>query len=246
MENKEKLRAWLAVTIFILCLTLQIFVFSFIQTYFQLLAGWEFSLNGGITTYGLIWGIWVGLIITEVLLFGIVVFILYTRRINFKSLINKNEKIPYYILIGIPLMFIVGLGAGYIQLLVMNLFHIQLPASTEALTQFLTPSNGYELIIWILIMFCIVAPAEEIFARACIQQGFQNSLDENKNGHIPAILISSLCFTIFHIDPFRFFPIFCESLILGYIYYKSESLITTIIVHGAVNSLLLILAMIGI
>ena len=246
MENEDKLRAWLALGIFILCLTIQIFVFASIQYYFQVLAGWEFNAMGQITAFGGIWGVWVGLMITEALLLVIVVIILYLRSIKFTSLIKKNEQVPYYIIIGIPLMFIVGLGAGYIQLLFMNLFGIQLPASTQALSEFLTPHNGFELIIWILIMFLVVAPSEEIFARACVQEGFQNSLSERNNGYFYAIIISSICFMIFHVDPFRFFPIFCESLILGYIYYKSDSVISTIIIHGAGNSIILILAMFGI
>jgi len=246
VESGEKINAQLAVGIFILCFAIQIFVFSFIQYYFQVIAGWEFDSLGQFTTIGGIWGVWVGLIITEALLLVIVIIVLYLRSIKFRSLIKKNEKILSYTIIGIPLMFIVGLGAGYIQLLFMNLFGIQLPASTQALAEFLTPHNGFELIIWILIMFLVVAPSEEIFARACVQEGFQNSLSERNNGNIYAVIISSICFMIFHVDPFRFFPIFCESLVLGYVYYKSDSVISTIIIHGAGNSIILILAMFGI
>ncbi len=246
LENNEEIKAGLAFGIFLLCFIIEIFLFTLIQYYFQILAGWEFSVTGEITTYGGIWGIWVGLMITEAITVAIVILILYFRRKKLASLIKTNEKVIHYTLIGIPLILIAAFGAGYLQLFIMNIFNIQLPASTEALSQFLTPKNIFELIIWITIMFLIVAPAEEIFARACIQEGFQNSLNKRNNGIFYSIIISSFCFTIFHLDPFRFFPVFCESLVLGYIYYKSESVIPTILIHGASNSILLILAMFGI
>ena len=245
-NNKQKLNFKLAFLAFGLLLLLQIFVFSYIQLYFQELAGWKYDLTGGIITIGADWGIWVGLIITEAAIGLIIMLIFYYRGISIKDLFKNSKNDVKFILIGTPLVFIIGIGASYIQLFVMNIFQIQYPESIDVLTQFLTPNNGFELSIWITIMILIVAPCEELFARGCIQKGFQNSLENRDKGQYLAIIGSSICFMIFHIDPFRFFPIFCESVAIGYMYYKSDSLSSVIWIHGFLNTILILLSIFGI
>lgn len=243
--NKKKISFKLGFLTFLLLFLLQIFLFSFIQTYLQNLAGWQFDQSGMIISYGNTWGIWVGLIITEVLIGSIVIMIFYYQDISIKDFFTKSKLNVTYILIGVPTAFIVGYGASFIQFLVMELFQIQYPQSINVLTAILTPKNVFELIMWILIMFFIVAPCEELFARGCIQKGFQNSFEDRENGHYLAIIGSSICFMIFHIDPFRFFPIFCESLIIGYIFYKTDSLSTVILIHAFLNTLLITFSVFG-
>ncbi|NHI91558.1 MAG: CPBP family intramembrane metalloprotease [Candidatus Lokiarchaeota archaeon] len=245
-SQNQKLNFILSFVIFIIALILQVFLFGFIQLFFQELSGWQFDQMGQIVSYGAIWGIWVGLIITEVMLGVIVLIIFYFRGISTKDLFKKSEFKLYYIFIGISLAYIVGTGASIIQYLIMTIFQLQYPESITVLTEFLTPKNAFEVIVWIAIMFGVVAPCEELFARGLLQKGFDNSLKNKKNGHLLAIIFSSVCFTIFHIDPFRFFPIFCESLVISYVYYKTDDLLSVILIHAFLNSFIIALSMLGI
>ncbi|MHA1784564.1 MAG: lysostaphin resistance A-like protein [Candidatus Helarchaeota archaeon] len=249
-ETKKKFNWKFSLLVYIVCFTLQIFVFSSIQYLFQVLAGWKFDDSGGVSQLGLIWGIWIGLIISELGLFSTVFLFFYLKNISPKLLFNEKNKefyriIKYSLFTGL-ITLIVGVGTGLIEIVIMNLFQIQFPKSIETLNEFLIPKNGVDLMVWVLIMAFIVAPFEEFFARGAIQKGLQNSLSERKNGIFFSIILSSIGFALFHLDPFRFFPIFCESLVIGYAYYKTDNLLTTIIAHGMLNSTIIILSIFGI
>lgn len=78
----------------------------------------------------------------------------------------------------------------------------------------------------------IIGPVtEELFFRGIILKGFLKQYNPWK-----AIVISSLIFTLFHMNPYQFFAAFTTGLILGWIYAKTSSVWLCIICHAIYNS----------
>ncbi|MBN1803377.1 MAG: CPBP family intramembrane metalloprotease [Candidatus Lokiarchaeota archaeon] len=118
--------------------------------------------------------------------------------------------------------------------------------------------NAYELILWIFIMFLVIAPSEEVLFRGFMQKGFVRS----RLGNALGIVFSALIFAFIHLlatildfalsgislDVFiatfasLFVPYLALSLLLGLVFqWRNENLYTVTIMHGTYNSLLLLL-----
>lgn len=93
-----------------------------------------------------------------------------------------------------------------------------------------------------------VALWEEIIFRGYLQNLFEAYFSEkeklNKFSGIFSIILASVIFTLFHFLTFnsqtfslRIVNIFCGSLVIGYVYYKSRNLWASTFVHGAYNAL---------
>lgn len=80
---------------------------------------------------------------------------------------------------------------------------------------------------FMLITCVFIAPVvEEILFRGIIQSDFQN-----KYGAVFSIIASSLIFAIIHIIPAQIISVFFTSLIIGLVYYKTNSLWSVIFIH---------------
>lgn len=110
-------------------------------------------------------------------------------------------------------------------------FIIPMPEERVALYENILSSQGWkDALQWLAIFMLWVGPCEEVFARGFVQRGFENSL----KGHtLLAIFISCLLFGIYHGDPYRVLPIAVETMLLGYIYYKTDhNILAPMIAHG--------------
>jgi membrane protease YdiL (CAAX protease family) len=89
--------------------------------------------------------------------------------------------------------------------------------------------------LWLLVVaFCVAAPiTEEFFARGFLYRGWS----ESALGPVGAILLSSLVWTVLHLQYDWYFlgEVFSIGLWLGYLRYRSGSTWLTIIVHGLNN-----------
>jgi len=74
---------------------------------------------------------------------------------------------------------------------------------------------------------------EEVFFRRIILHQFLKIYNA-----IPALLLSALLFTIYHTTPYGLGQIFITGLILGYVFYRTNSLIACILLHSFYNMLL--------
>jgi membrane protease YdiL (CAAX protease family) len=78
----------------------------------------------------------------------------------------------------------------------------------------------------------IIAPIlEEIFARGIVLKGLLKNYHPYK-----AILISAIFFAALHLNPWQAIPAFIGGLFLGWVYYKTQSVIPGIIVHATINT----------
>src|SRR4030095_9892315 len=89
--------------------------------------------------------------------------------------------------------------------------------------------------LWLLISaFCVAAPiSEELLARGFLYRGWSESSPRPGGG----ILLSSICWTVLHLqyDWFFFAEVFSIGLLFGYLRYRTSSTWLTIVLHGLNN-----------
>lgn len=85
--------------------------------------------------------------------------------------------------------------------------------------------------LYSFITVVILAPIfEELIMRGVILDGFLKSYNPRK-----AILLSAFAFGLFHLNPWQFVPAFIGGLYLGWIYYRTQSIIPCIVIHSVNN-----------
>jgi membrane protease YdiL (CAAX protease family) len=148
------------------------------------------------------------------------------RYIGFKRL---NKKWIFISFLSGMLFVAIGELVFYTQNLIV-------PMPEEKLAfyeQLFSSQNWKDNLQWLAIFMLWVAPCEEVFARGFVQRGFENSL---KGNVVLAIFISCLLFGVYHQDIYRILPITLETMLLGYLYYKSDhNIFAPIIAHGFGN-----------
>ncbi|HTD41110.1 MAG TPA: type II CAAX endopeptidase family protein [Mucilaginibacter sp.] len=86
--------------------------------------------------------------------------------------------------------------------------------------------------IFSIITMVIAAPVlEEILCRGIVLRGLLKNYPDYK-----AILISAIFFAAIHMNPWQAVPAFFGGLFLGWIYYKTQSVIPGMIIHATINS----------
>jgi len=139
-----------------------------------------------------------------------------TNSFNFR--IEKYRAIPLIMIATVALLF------GIIMP-IQNL--IPIPESVKQL--FMSFSN--QTSIYSFILMVIAAPIlEELLFRGIILDGLLKKYTPTK-----AILISSLLFGLVHLNPWQFVTGFVMGIFLGWVYYKSRSILLSIIIHASAN-----------
>lgn len=107
------------------------------------------------------------------------------------------------------------------------------PAYLEMLSRLFTMDDK----LWKVFLVMAVTPGicEEIMFRGFLTRFFE------KYGTKMTIIISALLFASFHLDPFRFVPVFLLGLLLGYLTLRSGSIINSMLSHTINNGLALFL-----
>lgn len=158
--------------------------------------------------------------------------ILWLKRkytINLKSMFSL-EKIS--VLLFIPMALTV---TGMIILLseVDNFIRIILPMNDLWLNFFSTllgdgfaPWKGFLAVV-------VTAPiVEEILMRGLVLRSFLKHYSVRKS-----IILSALLFGILHLNPWQFVTAFISGLLLGWLYVKTNSIVTTIFAHALNNAM---------
>ncbi len=92
-----------------------------------------------------------------------------------------------------------------------------------------TPLEG----VLAIIAYAIMAPiCEEIFARGIIQQAYERQFTPRK-----AIVFSGVLFIVFHLSFLQGLTIIPLSLALGYVYWRSGSLVASMLTHFGANAM---------
>lgn len=81
------------------------------------------------------------------------------------------------------------------------------------------------------ISIAIFAPIlEELFCRGIILRGLLHHISPTK-----AILLSALMFGVMHLNPWQAIPAFILGIFMGWIYWRTNSLLATIFIHFTNN-----------
>lgn len=86
--------------------------------------------------------------------------------------------------------------------------------------------------IFSIIMISVAAPIlEETLCRGIVLKGLLQNYPARR-----AIIYSALFFALIHLNPWQSIPAFFAGLFLGWVYYKTKSVIPGIIVHAVSNT----------
>lgn len=178
----------------------------------------------------------IGLYIKE--LGEVVAYICVIRKIikeinlkeNFKLKIQYKPKLKEYIYVILALLGYIFIYANTVELLLSNI-----PMNEWIQDCFKEITNMPILLL--IISVSIVAPIfEEIIYRGIILEQLYR-----RYGMIKAIIISALLFGLMHLNIQQGVNAFFIGIVLGFIYIKTNSLLLSIFLHFANNSLMVIL-----
>jgi uncharacterized protein len=153
--------------------------------------------------------------------------------ITFKYVIRKSkEQQGYFSRISfnriqlwlVPILIIAAL-AMVIPLAQISAW-IPMPKSIQKLFEGTFTKDTVSIVIAI-----IIAPMlEEILCRGVVLSGLLKNYAPYK-----AILVSAIFFGAIHLNPWQGIPVFFSGLFLGWIYYKTQSVIPGMVVHATIN-----------
>ncbi|AZA79956.1 CPBP family intramembrane metalloprotease [Chryseobacterium sp. G0186] len=166
-------------------------------------------------------------------------FFIVRRTTKMKLNFNFSSVNFYTYLLVFPMM----LGMMFISEFVTSLIPITGPFFGdfyEYFTQLMSQLTDDPVIM--LIMTVIMAPIfEEIIFRGIIQKGLINKGVEPWK----AILYASIIFGVVHGNPWQFISAVMLGCVLGFVYYKTKSLLIPILLHGFNNLTLSLLVVYG-
>lgn len=175
---------------------------------------------------------------------SILVLILLIKIISIKKDINIKENMD---IIGTnPLLafslFLLAVGLGIILSDVDNYLRTIIPMPDFFIELFREQFGGEISMLGTIVSVVIVAPIiEEILYRGIILKGFLNRYSVKKS-----IIISALIFAVAHGNPWQFIGAFAAGIVLGWIFYKTRSLINCILLHMFFNSQSYVISLLGV
>ena len=160
----------------------------------------------------------------------------YREPLSSLGFVGTSGFRPYLLAVG---LWLLGLSVliVWVQALIWLDIDALLPPDTanEALDQ-----AGGSIVITILLVAVAGPIAEEIFFRGFVLSGLLKRFGVRR-----ALLLSSLVFGLFHIDPGAIVPTFALGLVLGWVYLKTGSIWPSIFAHALHNGVAVLIARYG-
>ncbi len=195
---------------------------------------------GGVVQVSTFPGFLPGIYITEwILILSPPLIFLKRKKIDMKQFLGLKRFNSKHILIG----FLAGVGSYFIFIEMLLLIETLLgPYPLEFVEPIMKwfPKTWFEFIPWIIGIAVSAGICEEILFRGFIQ----NSLEKSW-GSIRALLISSILFGAFHLDPWRSPPAILIGLVAGLLLLQTHSLYPAVTLHITTNSIAQLLVFIN-
>ena len=141
----------------------------------------------------------------------------------------SNEIIQYSLLIGLT----IGIVGDELDRLIQ--MFIPMPEFMNELLKVMIAHSIFDWVILLLGTVIIASIAEELLFR-----GFLQVTLENKGDVTRAVILTSLSWTLIHANPFWAVQIFIMGVIIGFLAWRTDSVIPGIIAHGLNNFLSLL------
>jgi len=109
---------------------------------------------------------------------------------------------------------------------------IPIPDSFLQIEALLKPKDPFALVLLIITIVIIAPIGEELLFRGFLQKGLEKAWDDVTR----AILFSSLFFAVIHFNPFWIIQIYFLGVLLGFLSWKTNSIIPCIIFHMIINA----------
>ena len=159
-----------------------------------------------------------------------IIIAMKTTKIKFKEdILSRNKSPKRFILLGTISCIGTGMISSIIYLTystIIKHYGIIIPEP-----DFSFPTEGIYLILF-LMYACFIGPIlEEIIFRGFILKSMQ------KYGNLTAIIVSSILFSMFHLNLVQFVNPIIMGVVLGFIAIKSKSIVPSIIAHIFNNSI---------
>jgi len=175
----------------------------------------------------------VGLFITPTLLYA------YLTNFEFKFFKLSRQNTLLAIAIMLLITPFIGLLLEWNMMIPAPEWLLQFDINSEAfVTAFLQMSNIWDLLFTLLVLAIVPAIGEELLFRGYLQQKLGNWLS---NPHT-AILITAFLFSAIHFHFKGMIPRFVLGVLLGYLFYWSNSLWLPILAHFVNNAQAVILS----
>jgi membrane protease YdiL (CAAX protease family) len=138
-----------------------------------------------------------------------------------------------------PFIFVLVEGTGYF-LSCLGEFGESILDNQERLQRFLMFLAGAdsfgEFLAVVFVVAVIPSLCEEMFFRGYVQKNYMDSLSPTGG-----ILLTGFVFGLFHMSPANLLPLTVMGWFIGYVYYKTQSLVVPIAVHFCNNFLSLVI-----
>lgn len=181
----------------------------------------------------------IALIVGELVLILPALFFIYKRKSNFKKTFRIKKISIGTTVATIIVFFITFIISDEIDRIILHYF--PMPNDwEESMYQMVQLDSIWETIFIIFTVVLLTALVEEMLFRGIVQKTIQVFREP-----AIAVVLSSVIFAIFHINIWSAIQLTLLGIILGYVTWKSDSIIPAIVIHGLTNLCSLIMMNLG-
>lgn len=183
-----------------------------------------------------LFGYYITLLVQEPLLVVLPLGYMLYKRVDIRNYIGFEVK-RKTILLGISLGALVFLFDMFIFNVLTSVFGVS-ETVEEVNTLYANMSSSPQGLLTLIVAFSLAGVCEEFTFRGFLQTAFNR-----KYSFGPALVVSSLAFSLIHFDPQLIYTLsaFLIGLLLGYIYHHWHSYAASAIAHATVNLIALAL-----
>ncbi|MEC7848093.1 MAG: type II CAAX endopeptidase family protein [Candidatus Neomarinimicrobiota bacterium] len=151
--------------------------------------------------------------------------------------ILRLRKVSRHIIVN---TFLFGSGILILSDELDRLIQVFIPAPDYIvnMSSLMHPETVAGFIVFILAVVMVAPFGEEILFRGFLQQ----FLEKHWKDSTKAVLITSLFFAMIHLNPYWMIQIYFLGLILGFLAWRTESVVPSLILHGLNNAMAIILS----
>jgi membrane protease YdiL (CAAX protease family) len=175
------------------------------------------------------------LILGELVILFVPLGYLLLKRVNVKSYV-ASDVTPKFILLGIGFGVLLLFLNGAVTQLLTNIFGTS-QAVEESSTMLTNLSGSTSGLIVVIASLSLAGVCEEFAFR-----GFLQNTINRRYSFIPAVIVSSVTFGLFHFDPQLVYTLstLVAGLLLGYIYHRWSSYVVSATAHSTMNLIVLV------
>jgi membrane protease YdiL (CAAX protease family) len=175
------------------------------------------------------------LVLSELLILIVPLSYMLIKRINVKSFVGLDVK-PKFIMLGLAsaaLLLFVDIIVSFVLTTIFGTSQA-VEESNAIITELSSSTSG---LIAVTVALTLAGVCEEFAFR-----GFLQNAINRRYSFIPAVVISSVAFGLFHFDPQLVYILsaIAAGLVLGYVYHRSNSYVVSAIAHSTLNLVVLV------